>query len=261
MKFGVVTDVSTVLVIIQVSSGLKQSHILIFSKYVHVQFSGSTHSQMGTATNGHPTHATCYYAGTIWMSEVHAHYSHLAQPKDQSLWRSPRGDFPPSHFWKKFWRSQGCLETSVRDRWENHSLPAKGPGVLVSDIKVVHTGLAVSKGCVQKQIGKGYAYSCFFLEVFQTWSHCTYIMVLHDQFQSQSRMQINIATCQKIMQCLLLSVNSRDQLIKTYTVCKVLPLYFHTGWFSGGGGGKARNMVACKGCMQASVHLPGLCRC
>ena len=33
MKFGVVTEVSTFLVINQVSSGLKKSHFLIFSKY------------------------------------------------------------------------------------------------------------------------------------------------------------------------------------------------------------------------------------
>ena len=34
MKFGVVTEVSTFLVITQVSSGLKKLHILIFS-YIH----------------------------------------------------------------------------------------------------------------------------------------------------------------------------------------------------------------------------------
>ena len=38
MKFGVVNEVSTFLVITQVSSGLKKSHILIFSKlYLHVK--------------------------------------------------------------------------------------------------------------------------------------------------------------------------------------------------------------------------------
>ena len=40
MKFGVVTEVSTFLVITQVSSDLKKSHILIFSteyKYIHVK--------------------------------------------------------------------------------------------------------------------------------------------------------------------------------------------------------------------------------
>ena len=36
MKFGVVTEVSTFLVITQVSSGLKKSHILIFSKYKYL---------------------------------------------------------------------------------------------------------------------------------------------------------------------------------------------------------------------------------
>ena len=36
MKFGVVTKVSTFLVITQVSSGLKKSHILIFSKYKYL---------------------------------------------------------------------------------------------------------------------------------------------------------------------------------------------------------------------------------
>ena len=36
MKFGGVTEVSTFLVIIQVSSGLKKSHILIFSKYKYL---------------------------------------------------------------------------------------------------------------------------------------------------------------------------------------------------------------------------------
>ena len=35
MKFGVVTEVSTFLIITQVSSGLKKSHILIFSN-IHV---------------------------------------------------------------------------------------------------------------------------------------------------------------------------------------------------------------------------------
>ena len=45
-------------------------------------------------------------------------------------------------------------------------------GYVASHIKVVHTGLNVSKDCVQKQIGKSYVYSCSFL---QTWSHCTYI--------------------------------------------------------------------------------------
>ena len=40
MKFGVVAEVSTFLVITQVSSDLKISHILIFSteyKYIHVK--------------------------------------------------------------------------------------------------------------------------------------------------------------------------------------------------------------------------------
>ena len=36
MKFGVVTEVSTFLVTTQVSSGLKKSHILIFSKYKYL---------------------------------------------------------------------------------------------------------------------------------------------------------------------------------------------------------------------------------
>ena len=36
MKFGVVTEVSTFLVITQVSSGLKKSHIFIFSKYKYL---------------------------------------------------------------------------------------------------------------------------------------------------------------------------------------------------------------------------------
>ena len=35
---------------------------------------------------------TCHYAGTICMGEVHAHYSHLTQPKDQSsCMMSPQG--------------------------------------------------------------------------------------------------------------------------------------------------------------------------
>ena len=36
MKFGVVTEVSTFLVITQVSSGLIKSHIFIFSKYKYL---------------------------------------------------------------------------------------------------------------------------------------------------------------------------------------------------------------------------------
>jgi len=36
MKFGVVTEVSTFLAITQVSSGLKKSHIRIFSKYKYL---------------------------------------------------------------------------------------------------------------------------------------------------------------------------------------------------------------------------------
>ena len=36
MKFGVVTEVSTFLVITQVSSGKKKLHILIFSKYKYL---------------------------------------------------------------------------------------------------------------------------------------------------------------------------------------------------------------------------------
>ena len=36
MKFVVVTEVSTFLVITQVSSALKKSHILIFSKYKYL---------------------------------------------------------------------------------------------------------------------------------------------------------------------------------------------------------------------------------
>ena len=36
MKFGVVSEVSTFLVITQVSSGIKKSHILIFSKYTYL---------------------------------------------------------------------------------------------------------------------------------------------------------------------------------------------------------------------------------
>ena len=36
MKFGVVTEGSTLLVIAQVSSGFKKSHILIFSKYKYL---------------------------------------------------------------------------------------------------------------------------------------------------------------------------------------------------------------------------------
>ena len=36
MKFGVVTEVSTLLVITKVSSGLKKLHILIFSKYKYL---------------------------------------------------------------------------------------------------------------------------------------------------------------------------------------------------------------------------------
>jgi len=112
--------------------------------------------------------------GTLHMQHVimRAQYGCPKCMRTTATWHSPKikvyegaqEGISLHHTWKKFWRSQGCLETSVRDRWENHSLPAKGPGVLVSDIKVVHTGLAVSKGCVQKQIGKGYAYSCFFLE-------------------------------------------------------------------------------------------------
>ena len=45
---------------------------------------------------------------------------------------SPQGDFPPSRSWKrllKLLRSQARLETNIRDRWQNHSQPAKGPGV------------------------------------------------------------------------------------------------------------------------------------
>ena len=36
MKFGMVTEVSTFLVTTQVSSGLKKSHILVFSKYKYL---------------------------------------------------------------------------------------------------------------------------------------------------------------------------------------------------------------------------------
>ena len=76
--------------------------------------------------------ATCPYAGTICMREVHAHYSHLAQPKDQSHDEPTRGFPSISRSWKrllKLLRSQARLETNIRDRWQNHSQPAKGPGV------------------------------------------------------------------------------------------------------------------------------------
>ena len=45
---------------------------------------------------------------------------------------SPQGDFPPSRSWKrllKLLRSQARLETNIRDSWQNHSQPAKRPGV------------------------------------------------------------------------------------------------------------------------------------
>ena len=53
-------------------------------------------------------------------------------PKDQSEWMSPQGDFPPSHtFEKDFEVAEKLyrLETNIKDRWENHSQPPKGPGV------------------------------------------------------------------------------------------------------------------------------------
>ena len=115
-------------------------------------------------TNMQYPHATCRYADKICMHERHAHYSHLAQAKDQSSWLSPQGDFPHS---LKLLRSQARLETNIRDRWE-----VKSPGVRCITYQGCTYRFECSKDCVQKQIGKSYVYSCSFL---QTWSHCTYI--------------------------------------------------------------------------------------
>ena len=80
--------------------------------------------------------ATCPYAGTICMHNMHVRSACAQQPPgtaQRSKFRmSPQGDFPPSRSWKrllKLLRSQARLETSIRDRWQNHSQPAKRPGV------------------------------------------------------------------------------------------------------------------------------------
>ena len=86
--------------------------------------------------------ATCRYACIICMYEVHAHYSHLAQPKDKSSWMSLQGDFP-TH------RSQGlCAETD----WEKFSLTSqthfrkKGKGLVNCVYKLCPTGMQLA-GC------------------------------------------------------------------------------------------------------------------
>ena len=63
------------------------------------------------------------------------------------------------------------LQTNVRDRWENHSQPAKGPGVCCIRYQGCIHRFGSSKGCVQKQIGKSNAYSRS-LNFSQAWSHC-----------------------------------------------------------------------------------------
>ena len=57
------------------------------------------------------------------------------------------------------------------------------------DIKVVHTGLAAPKGHIKKQIGKNYVKSCFLLNFPGATVSVVALMVLHDQFHSQTSMQ------------------------------------------------------------------------
>ena len=100
---------------------------------------------------------------------------------------SPQGDFPPYHVlaWKrllKLLRSQAHLETNIRDRWQNHSQPAKGPGVRC----IRYQGVCQSESqelCAETDWEK----LCLLLLIFADLEPLTYLvtlMVLHGQFHS-----------------------------------------------------------------------------
>ena len=85
---------------------------------------GSMHTQY---INMPYAHATCHHAGTIaWWSAC------TLQPPGTAQHQPPQEDFPVLHLGEKtlkLLKSQARLKTNVRDRWESHSQPAKGPGV------------------------------------------------------------------------------------------------------------------------------------
>ena len=71
---------------------------------------------------------------------MQAQYACAKCMRTTATWHSPKikvhdeptTGFPSTRSWKrllKLLRSQARLETNTRDRWQNHSQPAKGPGV------------------------------------------------------------------------------------------------------------------------------------
>ena len=100
-------------------------------------------------------HTTCQHAQytnmryAVQHAVMQAQYACAKCMRTTATWHSPKikvHDEPTRGFpstrgssWKgllKLLRSQALLETNIRDRWQNHSQPAKGPGVCC---KVVQT--------------------------------------------------------------------------------------------------------------------------
>ena len=81
----------------------------------------------------HTQHANMQYA--VQPAVIQAQYACALQPPGTAHQRSkfmmsPQRDFPPHVLGRlKLLRSQAHSKTNIRDRWESHSQPVKGPGV------------------------------------------------------------------------------------------------------------------------------------
>ena len=88
--------------------------------------------------NTHREYTNMRYA--VQHALMQAQYACAKCMRTTATWHSPKikvhdeptRGFPSTRSWKrllKLLRSQARLETNTRDRWQNHSQPAKGPGV------------------------------------------------------------------------------------------------------------------------------------
>ena len=98
-----------------------------------------------------------------------------AQPKDQSSWISPQGDFPPLHaFWGRLWSCKPTWKhNNARDKWENLPRVVRYQGC-------THSFGSSQGPCVEAN-WKRYAYICLLFKIFTV--PVVALMVLHGQTQ------------------------------------------------------------------------------
>ena len=137
----------------------------------------------------HYPRATCRYADKICMHKRHAHYSHLAQAKDQSSWLSPQGDFPQSFF--KVAEKPSPLGNKYKGQVGEPFPTCQEPWGMLHHISRLYIQVWMFPRTVSRnRLGKVMFIAAHFCRPGVTVPIIIYIvalMVLHGQFHSQIR--------------------------------------------------------------------------